>query len=179
MVDSGTSAGFPRTRQDFFFNRLLSGESILYNPPIMRHDHVIIPVRSLARVAGLMLCMLVLPLSIMPVASLFAAGLVEVTELLAHPDHYNHQVVTVSGRVSSFQLATNRDGQPAFGFLLQDTAGTVKVVGLGKADVREGDYVVVEGIFSRLRQAGRAIVYNEIKATSVQSMAKMNPDLVG
>lgn len=110
---------------------------------------------------------------------LSAAALVEVTELLAHPDHYDHQVVTVSGRVTNFQLATNRDGQPAFGFLLQDTAGTVKVVGLGKADVREGDYVVVEGIFSRLRQAGRAIVYNEIKATSVQSMTKMNPDLVG
>ncbi|WP_213041661.1 OB-fold nucleic acid binding domain-containing protein [Nitrospira defluvii] len=115
----------------------------------------------------------------MPVGPLSAAALVEVTELLAHPDHYDHQVVTVSGRVTSFQLATNRDGQPAFGFLLQDTAGTVKVVGLGKADVREGDYVVVEGVFSRLRQAGRAIVYNEIKATSVQSMTKMNPDLVG
>ncbi len=114
-----------------------------------------------------------------PVDPLSAAALVEVTELLAHPDHYDHQVVTVSGRVTSFQLATNRDGQPAFGFLLQDTAGTVKVVGLGKADVREGDYVVVEGVFSRLRQAGRAIVYNEIKATSVQSMTKMNPDLVG
>jgi hypothetical protein len=116
---------------------------------------------------------------VMPPSLLSAAALVEVTELLAHPDHYDHQVVTVSGRVSSFQLATNRDGHPAFGFLLQDTAGTVKVVGLGKADVREGDYVVVEGIFSRLRQAGRAIVYNEIKATSVQSMARMNPDLVG
>jgi hypothetical protein len=116
---------------------------------------------------------------VMPPGLLSAAALVEVTELLAHPDHYDHQVVTVSGRVSSFQLATNRDGHPAFGFLLQDTAGTVKVVGLGKADVREGDYVVVEGIFSRLRQAGRAIVYNEIKATSVQSMARMNPDLVG
>lgn len=115
----------------------------------------------------------------MPVDSLSATTLVEVTELLAHPDHYDHQVVTVSGRVTSFQLATNRDGHPAFGFLLQDTAGTVKVIGLGKADVREGDYVVVEGIFSRLRQAGRAIVYNEIKATSVQSMTRMNPDLVG
>ena len=115
----------------------------------------------------------------LPIRVLSAAALVEVTELLAHPDHYDHQVVTVSGRVTSFQLATNRDGQPAFGFLLQDTAGTVKVVGLGKSDVREGDYVVVEGIFSRLRQAGRAIVYNEIKATSVQSMARMNPDLVG
>jgi len=88
----------------------------------------------------------------LPISVLSAAALVEVTELLAHPDHYDHQVVTVSGRVTSFQLATNRDGQPAFGFLLQDTAGTVKVVGLGKSDVREGDYVVVEGIFSRLRQ---------------------------
>lgn len=115
----------------------------------------------------------------MPALSLSASAMVEVTELLAHPDHYDHQAVTVSGRVTSFQLATNRDGHPAFGFLLQDSAGTVKVVGLGKADVREGDYVVVEGIFSRLRQAGRAIVYNEIKATSVQSMARMNPDLVG
>ena len=116
---------------------------------------------------------------ILPPLSLSASGMVEVTELLAHPDHYDHQAVTVSGRVTGFQLATNRDGHPAFGFLLQDSAGTVKVVGLGKADVREGDYVVVEGIFSRLRQAGRAIVYNEIKATSVQSMARMNPDLVG
>lgn len=115
----------------------------------------------------------------MSAGSLSASAMVEVTELLAHPDHYDHQVVTVSGRVTSFQLATNRDGHPAFGFLLQDTAGTVKVVGLGKTDVREGDYVVVEGIFSRLRQAGRAIVYNEIKATSVQSMTRMNPDLVG
>jgi len=123
--------------------------------------------------------MLALALLLMPVASLSATALVEVTELLAHPDHYDHQIVTVSGRVTSFQLATNRDGHPAFGFLLQDTAGTVKVVGLGKADVREGDYVLVEGVFSRLRQAGRAIVYNEIKATSVQSMARMNPDLVG
>lgn len=112
-------------------------------------------------------------------ATVAASVLIEVTELLAHPDQYDHQVVTVSGKVTNFQLATNREGRPAYGFLLQATAGTVKVVGLGKAEVREGDYVIVEGIFSRLRQAGRTIVYNEIKATSVQSMARMNPDLVG
>lgn len=151
----------------------------MYNSSKMRDSHPIETFRSrvgrLGLLAGALACML----TAMPVSTLFASALVEVTELLAHPDHYDHQVVTVSGRVTNFQLATNRDGHPAFGFLLQDTAGTVKVVGLGKADVREGDYVVVEGIFSRLRQAGRAIVYNEIKATSVQSMAKMNPDLVG
>jgi hypothetical protein len=112
-------------------------------------------------------------------ATLYAAVLTEVTELLAHPDQYDHQMVAVSGKVANFQLATNREGRPAYGFLLQSTAGTVKVVGLGKAEVREGDYVIVEGIFSRLRQAGRTIVYNEIKATSVQSMTRINPDLVG
>ncbi|MBS0169931.1 MAG: hypothetical protein JSR62_06210 [Nitrospira sp.] len=145
----------------------------------MRNPYPTETFRSRAGLLGLLAGTLACVLSAMPLGALFASALVEVTELLAHPDHYDHQVVTVSGRVTSFQLATNRDGHPAFGFLLQDTAGTVKVVGLGKADVREGDYVVVEGIFSRLRQAGRAIVYNEIKATSVQSMAKMNPDLVG
>ena len=121
--------------------------------------------RSKVKRIVLMLGTLALVGWVMPALSLSAPAMVEVTELLAHPDHYDHQAVTVSGRVTSFQLATS--------------AGTVKVVGLGKADVREGDYVVVEGIFSRLRQAGRAIVYNEIKATSVQSMARMNPDLVG
>ena len=151
----------------------------MYNPTIMRQRHNTLPIRPRATGLALILGAVVLALSTIPVGSLSAAALVEVTELLAHPDHYDPQVITVSGRVTSFQLATNRDGHPAFGFLLQDTAGTVKVVGLGKADVREGDYVVVEGVFSRLRQAGRAIVYNEIKATSVQSMAKMNPDLVG
>jgi hypothetical protein len=121
----------------------------------------------------------VLMCPIMVTAALYAAVLTEVTELLAHPDQYDHQMVAVSGKVANFQLATNREGRPAYGFLLQSSAGTVKVVGLGKAEVREGDYVIVEGIFSRLRQAGRTIVYNEIKATSVHSMTRMNPDLVG
>jgi hypothetical protein len=123
--------------------------------------------------------LLVLALTFTTVVAATAAVLTEVTDLLAHPDQYDHQMVTVSGKVANFQLATNREGRPAYGFLLQAASGTVKVVGLGKADVREGDYVIVEGIFSRLRQAGRTIVYNEIKATSVQSMTRMNPDLVG
>lgn len=151
----------------------------MYNSSIMLQQNGRRSVRtSVTRIACLLGTLALLGW-VLPALSLSASAIVEVTELLAHPDHYDHQAVTVSGRVTSFQLATNRDGHPAFGFLLHDSAGTLKVVGLGKADVREGDYVVVEGVFSRLRQAGRAIVYNEIKATSVQSMARMNPDLVG
>ncbi len=112
-----------------------------------------------------------------PVTS--AAGLIEIAELLAHPEQYDHQDVVVSGAVTNVQLATNRQGQPAYGFLLKDQAGTLKVISLGQAEVHEGDQVIVEGVFNRLRQVGRSIVYNEIKALSVKPLNRLNPDLVG
>ena len=108
-----------------------------------------------------------------------AGGLVEIAELLAHPEQYDHLDVMVTGKVMNVQLATNRQGQPAYGFLLQDLAGTLKVVSLGQVAVHEGDQVIVEGVFSRLRQVGRKIVYNEIKAFSVKPLTRLNPDLVG
>ena len=108
-----------------------------------------------------------------------ASGLLEITELLTHPEQYDRQEVVVTGQVTNVQLATNRQGQPAYGFLLKDQAGTLKVISLGQVDVREGDQVIVEGVFSRLRQAGRMIIYNEIKALSIKPMNRLNPDLVG
>lgn len=109
----------------------------------------------------------------------YAAGLLDLADIIAHPDQYDRQEVVVSGQVTNVQLATNRQGQPAYGFLLKDSSGTVKVVGLGQVEVKEGDQVIVEGIFSRLRQAGRTIIYNEIKALSIKSLNRLNPDLVG
>ncbi|MEO8341851.1 MAG: hypothetical protein ABI604_19475, partial [Nitrospirota bacterium] len=79
-----------------------------------------------------------------------ASSLLEITELLTHPEQYDHQEVVVTGQVTNVQLATNRQGQPAYGFLLKDQAGTLKIVTLGQVKVREGDQVIVEGIFSRL-----------------------------
>jgi cytochrome c-type biogenesis protein CcmE len=108
-----------------------------------------------------------------------ASGLLEITELLSHPEQYDRQEVLVTGQVTNVQLATNREGQPAYGFLLKDQAGTLKVISLGQIEVREGDQVIVEGIFSRIRQVGRTIIYNEIKALSVKPMNRLNPDLVG
>lgn len=108
-----------------------------------------------------------------------ASSLLEIAELLTHPEQYDRQEVVVSGQVTNVQLATNRQGQPAYGFLLKDQAGTLKVISLGQIEVREGDQVIVEGVFSRLRQAGRTIIYNEIKALSIKPMNRLNPDLVG
>ena len=108
-----------------------------------------------------------------------AISLLEITELLSHPEQYDRQEVVVTGQVTNVQLATNRDGQPAYGFLLKDQAGTLKVISLGQAEVREGDQVIVEGVFSRHRQAGRTVIYNEIKALSIKPINRLNPDLVG
>jgi DNA polymerase III alpha subunit len=115
----------------------------------------------------------------LPSGILLAAGMLELADLIDHPEQYDRQEVIVTGQVTNIRLATNRQGQPAYGFLLKDQAGTVKVVALGRAEVREGDQVIVEGIFTRLRQAGRTIIYNEIKALSIKSMTRLNPDLVG
>ncbi|MCS6896932.1 MAG: hypothetical protein NZM29_03080 [Nitrospira sp.] len=109
----------------------------------------------------------------------WAGSLIEIAELLAHPEQYDRQEVTVTGKVTNVQIATNRQGQLAYGFLLQDPAGTIKVISLGKLEVREGDLVIVHGTFNRLRQVGRAVVYNEIKALSVQPLNRFDPDLVG
>jgi hypothetical protein len=130
------------------------------------------------RVKRTVFCLIaVLFVSVSPV---MAAGLVEITELVSHAEQYDKQMVVVAGQVTNLQIATTRQGQMAYGFLLTDSnRGTVKVVGLGKAEWRDGDQVVVEGIFSRLRQAGRAIVYNEIKASTIRPINQLNPDFVG
>jgi len=131
--------------------------------------------------SGLSAMLLIAGLSVamVPTPSAEATTLIEIAELLAHPEQYDHQDVTVTGKVTNMQLATNRQGQPAYGFLLQNQAGTLKIISLGQPDVREGDFVIVEGTFSRLRQVGRTIIYNEIKALSVRPLHRLDPDLVG
>ena len=132
-----------------------------------------------SRISVLPLALLLLfAFSLIPL-HVHASGLLEITELLTHPEQYDRQEVVVSGQVTNVQLATNRQGEPAYGFLLKDQAGTLKVISLGQIEVREGDQVIVEGVFSRLRQAGRTIIYNEIKALSIKPMNRLNPDLVG
>ena len=126
------------------------------------------------------LIFLALPLLLIILPTTGVSGnLLEIAELLAHPEQYDRQEIVVTGQVTNLQLATNRQGQAAYGFLLKDHAGTLKVISLGQAEVREGEQVIVEGVFSRLRQAGRTIIYNEIKATSIKSINRLNPDLVG
>lgn len=105
------------------------------------------------------------------------AALLEMADLIAHPAHYDRKGVVVTGRVTNVQPVNDRDGNPAFKFLLEDGAGIVKVI--TRTEVQEGDHVIVEGVFSRRRQGGRIQVYNEVDATSVRPVNRLTPDLVG
>lgn len=137
------------------------------------------PFKLVGIFAAMLVLMTCLWASITSESRSWAVNLIEIAELVAHPEQYDHRDVVVTGKVTNVQLATNRQGQPAYGFLLQDQAGTIKVISLGQVEVREGDFVIVEGIFSRLRQVGRAVVYNEIKALSVKPLSRLDPDFVG
>jgi cytochrome c-type biogenesis protein CcmE len=133
----------------------------------------------MARLSGILTFLLSLGAVIVIPGLLHASGLQEITEILSHPEQYDRQEVMVTGQVTNLQLATNREGQPAYGFLLKSQAGTLKVISLGQVEVREGDQVIVEGVFSHHRQSGRVIIYNEIKALSIKPMNRLTPDLVG
>jgi hypothetical protein len=105
------------------------------------------------------------------------AQLLEMTDLIAHPQHYDRKEVVVMGQVSNVQPVKDREGRPAFQFFLKDAFGTLKV--LSRTQVEEGDQVIVEGTFTRRRQSGRITVYNEVNATSVRPLNQFDPDLVG
>ena len=106
-----------------------------------------------------------------------SAELMELAEVIAHPQHYDRKEVVVMGQVSGVQSITDKQGKPAFQFLLKDNAGTLKVT--SRVPVQEGDQVIVEGTFTRRRQGGRIAVYNEVSAVVIRPLNEFDSDLVG
>ncbi|MBH0194451.1 MAG: hypothetical protein HP494_02365, partial [Nitrospira sp.] len=99
---------------------------MLIPPPAIRHSLLLFAIPLLALLITGFSALFSLE------TSANASSLTEIAELLAHPEQYDHQDVVVAGKVTNVQLATNRQGQPAYGFLLQDQAGTLKVISLGQ-----------------------------------------------
>ncbi|WHZ29909.1 MAG: hypothetical protein OJF51_004711 [Nitrospira sp.] len=105
------------------------------------------------------------------------ADLLEMADLVAHPEVYDHKAVVVIGLVKDVQLVIDQKGEPTFKFLLADDVGTLKVT--SRIQVHNGDQVIVEGTFTRRRQGGRLSVYNEVNAFTIRPLNQFNSDLVG
>lgn len=108
-----------------------------------------------------------------------AGGMLELADLLSNPKQYDRQMVSVTGRVTNLRVAKDRAGKNVYGFLLQEGENLIKVFAVGRASIHEGDYIVVEGVFHRLRRAGRTPSYNQIKANLIRSLERLYPDLIG
>ena len=105
------------------------------------------------------------------------ADVLEMADLVAHPEVYDHKAVVVIGLVKDVQLVIDQKGEPAFKFLLADDVGMLKVT--SRIPVQNGDQIIVEGTFTRRRQGGRLTVYNEVNALTIRPLNQLNADLVG
>ena len=105
------------------------------------------------------------------------AGLFEMTDLMAHPEVYDHKAVVVIGWVKDVQLVIDQKGEPTFKFLLADGVSMLKVT--SRIQVQNGDQIIIEGTFTRRRQGGRLTVYNEVHALTIRQLNQFNSDLVG
>lgn len=115
--------------------------------------------------------------SLLLAATPAVAELLEVADVIARPQHYDRKEVVVMGQVSGIQAITDKQGQPAFQFLLKDNIGTIKVI--SRREVLDGDQIIVEGTFTRRRQGGRLAVYNEVNAIVIRPLNQFDADLVG
>lgn len=110
-------------------------------------------------------------------APLGGADMLEMTDLMAHPEVYDHKAVVVIGLVKDVQQVIDQNGQQTYKFLLADGQSTLKVT--SRTQVRNGDQIIVEGTFTRRRQGGRLTVYNEVNALTIRPLNQFNSDLIG
>src|SRR4030095_10529266 len=91
--------------------------------------------------------------SLLLVSAPAGAELLEVADVIAHPQHYDRKEVVVMGQVNGGQPGNDKQGQRAFEYVLKDNGLMLKVI--SPTPDQEGDQVIVEGTFPRVRQGGR------------------------
>ena len=95
----------------------------------------------------------------------------EIDDLLKAPAAFDGQQVTVKGTASTPRHNESR-GRPFTVFDLSNDQGhSVRVFSWGHLTFREGDKLVVEGIFLKEKQVGQHTIRNEIEARAVNSLA--------
>ncbi len=89
------------------------------------------------------------------------------SELLADPDRFDGQAVTLQGTVVKFREGVSLDGAPYYKLLLSDEQTAVRVFSFGRSPCRNAMQATVDGIFERVNRLGPRTHYNEVTATRV------------
>jgi hypothetical protein len=112
------------------------------------------------------LCGAVTALALLAMASAGPAA-ISPGELLADPDRFDGQAVTLRGTVEKYREGVSSDGAPYYKFRLSDEQYGVRVFSSGPSQCRDGMQATVDGTFERVNRLGRHTHYNEVTATRV------------
>jgi hypothetical protein len=88
------------------------------------------------------------------------------SEILANPDRFDTQPVTISGTIINLQERVSRAGNPYYTLDLRDGREVIRVFSFGTAPCRSGG-AIVEGTFAKVKRQGRYTFYNEVTARRV------------
>jgi hypothetical protein len=88
------------------------------------------------------------------------------SEILANPDRFDSQPVTIRGTITNLEERVSRAGNPYYTLDLSDGKQAIRVFSFGTAPCRAGA-ATVEGSFAKVKRQGRYTFYNEVTATRV------------
>jgi len=115
--------------------------------------------RSRCMLIALLCCLLLLVTSVQALNTSPSA-------VLATPDRFDGQTVTISGTITNLRERVSQRGNAYYTFDLSDGKQAIRVFSFGKAPCRAGG-ATVDGTFEKVKQQGRYTFYNEITATSM------------
>jgi hypothetical protein len=116
-----------------------------------------------------MYTVLIKSLVVVLIVSVFGVAVADTTatpsQLLAHPNTFNGQHVSVTGTVSDVVAKTSHAGNPYETFNLCDANSVcVHVFTFGQPSLSEGEKKTVRGTFSAVKHVGSYTFYDEIEA---------------
>ena len=112
------------------------------------------------------LCGALTALALLVLASAGPAA-ISPSELLADPDRFDGQAVTLQGTVEKVREGVSPDGAPYYKFRLRDEQNAVRVFSFGRSPCRNGMQATVDGIFEKVNRLGPRPFYHEVTATRV------------
>jgi hypothetical protein len=90
---------------------------------------------------------------------------VSISDILSNPEKYDGKYVQVTGKCANIHYKVSKKGNSYTVFELVDSGGSIKVFSFNHIGISEGDRVMVNGIYQRVKRVGPYTFYNEIDAS--------------
>ncbi len=99
-------------------------------------------------------------------AATAAPGVSSVGAILADPDRFDGQPVTLRGTITNLRERVSRRGNAYYTFDLLEGGRGLRVFSFGTPPCRSGT-ATVEGTFFKVKRQGRYTFYNEVEAATI------------